>query len=382
MKIKRIVYLIESKFNQRDYNRFGFELLQKLGYEVHAWDFTYQLRLVAYNNYSPSDPIEYKLHFEVRSRSDFYRLIDEFGKNAIFLCLFGLTPTSKYVFEKLASQKFKYGIASIGYLPSPPNDVLRKIVTNMLHPYKLFKKIKDRMFLPKMSPDFVITGGRLSTEKMNAAYPLATLVKAHSLDYDLFLDLERNIKQPNSIKKYTVFLDEFVPYHPDFLYMGVRPDAIPETYYPEINAFFDSIEKFYNVQVIIAAHPRSNYKTNNYNPFENREIFFGKTAELIKDSGLVLTHGSTAKSFAVLLYKSIIFISSSNYSKRFNRSIEAAAKSVGKSPINISSKYYLNTEIDVNTKLYTDFIDKYVKEKGTVHKPTWEIFADYCDSIT
>ena len=381
MKIKRIVFLIESKFNQRDYKRFGFQLLQERGYEVHAWDFTYQFRYEAYNNYSPPAPIEYRFHFEVRSPKDFYKLLDSTGTDTIFIVIFGHRSDTKYVFAELTVKNYEYGFISAGSLPLPSNGIVKKIRNNLIDPYKLLKKLIFRLDTTKPSPGFVITGGRLSADEMQTTYPHANIIRAHSLDYDLYLSLVGTGRQKISNNKYAVFLDEFVPYHPDYYYMGVKPDAKAELYYQEINSFFDSIEENFNLRVIIAAHPRSDYINNNYNPYNNREILFGKTPELIKESSLTLTHESTAKSFAVLFRKPLIFISSSNYSERFNRNIRAAAESVGQVPINISSEFNLNSNIKADWSLYSKYIENYIKEKNTVDKPVWDIFADYCDSI-
>jgi hypothetical protein len=44
MKIAKIIYLIESPFNKRDYERFGIETFIQDGFEVYVWDFTPFLR--------------------------------------------------------------------------------------------------------------------------------------------------------------------------------------------------------------------------------------------------------------------------------------------------------------------------------------------------
>ena len=112
-----------------------------------------------------------------------------------------------------------------------------------------------------------------------------------------------------------VFIDEYMPFHPDFKLLNI--DTVPESeYYKELNLFFSCIEKKLKVQVVICAHPKAeNYKTKNY--FDNRKIYFNKTCEIIKASRGVISHNSTAVNFAVLSKKPIIFITS-NLIKRFN----------------------------------------------------------------
>jgi hypothetical protein len=80
-------------------------------------------------------------------------------------------------------------------------------------------------------------------------------------------------------------------------------------YFRDLNAYFDYIEKSYDVKVVIAAHPKA-YSYKDINPFNGREIVFNKSCELIKDSQFVLTHHSTAISFAILFRKPIVFLNS------------------------------------------------------------------------
>ena len=61
-QIYKIFFFVESTFNQRDYNRFGFEILKSHGYEVHVWDFSPLLVKKAYKQYKAPDPIKYKYH--------------------------------------------------------------------------------------------------------------------------------------------------------------------------------------------------------------------------------------------------------------------------------------------------------------------------------
>tara|TARA_X000000950_G_scaffold289037_1_gene409256 strand:+ start:7924 stop:9084 length:1161 start_codon:yes stop_codon:yes gene_type:complete len=134
----------------------------------------------------------------------------------------------------------------------------------------------------------------------------------NSIDKEIYDDANPELALDNNI---LVFIDEYMPFHPDFKLLNI--DTVPESeYYNELNLFFSRIEKKLKMQVVICAHPKAeNYKTKNY--FENRKIYFNKTCEIIKLSRGVISHNSTAINFAVLSKKPIIFITS-NLIKRFN----------------------------------------------------------------
>ena len=63
-----------------------------------------------------------------------------------------------------------------------------------------------------------------------------------------------------------------------------------------MNSFFNMIENN-GLKVIIAAHPKSDYKIN---PFEGREIYKYKTNELVKNSTFTMAHMSSSINFSVL----------------------------------------------------------------------------------
>ena len=57
--IDRVIFFIGTKFSKYDYDRFGFEIIQKRGFKVEAWDFSPWLRPDYYANYNLPNPIEF-----------------------------------------------------------------------------------------------------------------------------------------------------------------------------------------------------------------------------------------------------------------------------------------------------------------------------------
>ena len=106
-------------------------------------------------------------------------------------------------------------------------------------------------------------------------------------------------------RSYAVFLDVYLPYHPDAAILGWST-VNPEKYYMSLDKFFSMLELKYNIEIVIAAHPRSDYR--NLNPFFGRRIFFGKTPDLTREAEFVISHSSISQSYAILNRKQIIFI--------------------------------------------------------------------------
>lgn len=145
-----------------------------------------------------------------------------------------------------------------------------------------------------------------------------------------FVEITQN---SHRIIETAIFLDEFIPFHSDYLYQKQMAPVTAERYYPLLNNFFDRVEKALDVEVIIAAHPKSWYdKLPDY--FNGRRVVKGDTCQLVRGCKAVIAHSSTSVNFAVLYYKPVILITCADLDKDwFGDNIRAMAKELGKKPI-------------------------------------------------
>ena len=122
-------------------------------------------------------------------------------------------------------------------------------------------------------------------------------------------------------------------------------------------------EKQYKTRVIISAHPTSNYSQNDFN---GREILKLKSAELISNSKYVLSHHSTAVSYAVLNYKPIIFLTIDDWIGEYEEYANSEfSKSLQSSLINIDSiKFEDSIPIkDVDISIYDKYKYNFIVSK-------------------
>ena len=207
------------------------------------------------------------------------------------------------------------------------------------------------------------------------------LIKGHSFDYDIFLEL--NNKNSNlNLKPYAVFLDQCLPFHPAVTYRGENQKVTKEKYFPALNDFFKSFENKTGLEIIFAAHPRSRYDL--YPEFlYGRKYFINKTSELVKNSKLVLLHTTTSISYAVLYNKPIIFITTDEYIKSFDDfRMHSYSRSLNSLLFNIDDKNNYS-KIPKNDKIYSfdkakyeEYKNNYVKFPGTPDKNLGYIFLD------
>lgn len=121
-------------------------------------------------------------------------------------------------------------------------------------------------------------------------------------DYVKYTEIKN--KEPIIKEPYIVFVGQFFPYHSDLLSYQFEGDInnIAREYYNSLNDFFTKIEKEYKCRVVIAEHPSGKHDVN---PYDGRDVYYYKTAELIKDSLVVCMHYSNSISFAALFNKPI-----------------------------------------------------------------------------
>lgn len=133
-----------------------------------------------------------------------------------------------------------------------------------------------------------------------------SFILANTIDYSECLKTKR--ASANIINKpYYVFIDEYLPFHPDGIKSGFKLDA--EEYYKALRRLFFEIEKATGKEVIIAAHPKANYRGDKAWCYEGYKIYQFKTAELILYSDVViLDYACLARSMVVTYNKPAIYI--------------------------------------------------------------------------
>ena len=338
-------------------------------------------------NFDVKKKIREKYYF-IQKKKDFNDIESFFDSNSIIISLFKIKPKTKFVFEFLNERKVLFGFCNLNLVPSNEKSIKEKILHSFKNPKTILNKLdflfSSNKFIESNNiyPKFIISGGKKSVE--SDKYPQnkdTILIETHILDYDLYLDEELKNKERPIGTNYVVFLDECVPYHPDYIHQNIEPYCSSGNYYSDLNILFNEIEFKTGFRVIICAHPKADYKKIG-NLFNDRTIFYDQKINLVKFSEFVITHASTSSNFAVLYKKPMIFIKSKKYDSAFNKIIDFHASIFKKTPIDISfngTKYHDEERIDKD--LYKSYKIDYIKNINTPQKKVWNIFLDNLDSL-
>jgi len=403
MKIKKIIYLTHFIFGKRDYERFGIETMKNNGFCVEVWDCTPFLKPKEYKIFKVPDPIDYQEYsFKLfKGSKDIKNQIEHLETDAMIIFL-GVPNYQMYpILKNLSRANIIYALAIMNTIPLYKNSYNNYFILNKKRLFYIINKIKE-LNLVKLKkliyklipykwlginfPELIFAGG--SQTLINYNPPIGEKTKViwgHTLDYDLYLkDLLKHSKNDLEDEKYTVFIDDYLPFAEDYIHMAVKNPTTPECYYPSLCKFFKRVEKDTGFKIVIAAHPRSMYeKQPDY--FEGRSVIRGRTKELIRDSEFVLMHASTAMSFVILYNKPVLNFVTKEIEQDNNEinHVKGYCLELNKGYINIDESDYINwdKELTINKETYANYKEKYIKRKGTKRKFFWQIVADEIKKI-
>jgi len=388
--LKNIIFLIETPLSERDIIRFGIKAYLDYGFECFIYDFT-SIYNRSYLSYKNSDDLMLDKTVIISNEIDLIKNINKISKNSIIISHIFPNNKNRTLFDILDGNSLVYGYVINGLIPfslkSEPK-YLNYLISTLKKPQKIFKVTKNLVLYKSIkymhNPSFIMYAGLKAKDYYRFKPTLHTkLIKCNSFDYDNYLDLEEKNESRVISEDYIVFLDEYVPYHPDNLINNIQPNCNPETYYIYLNNYFNKIEKEFNTSIIIAAHPRSEYKKIG-NKFDGRKIIINKTNNLVKFSKFVIAHSSTSLSYAALYGKYINIIYSSDYSKHFKNVISLISNELKINPIEISKFYKTNINTEIKDVFFSftknnndQYISNYIRENETPKIKTANIFINF-----
>jgi len=386
--ITKVAFFVDTPFNSRDYKRYGIDLLRENGLDVEIWDFTPALNRQLHRRVQGNEGTKAKNYFLFDSKRAAVAAIDNLHQKMAIIFLLGYGAAAYPIYRAVSKKvNIVYGFLFVNKLPNIVKDNRRSL--SIL--YRRFAnialyKVVDYLFskihfqaVGVRPADFVVTAGN---DAIPGGQPVAVSTRRlsfHALDYDLYLDEKNKDIQGPEENNTAVFLDEYLPFHPDFIRLGVDSYAGPEEYYPQLNRFFDYLEDKFGFQVVIAAHPRSRYE-NHPDYFSGRAVLRGDTVKMVRGSSVVITHCSTSINFVILFEKPVIFVTSDKLQKTYEGAyIDAMAQALGKRSINLDRDIDVDMgrQLMVDKNAYRRYKNAYIKNEDSEDLPFWQLFVKY-----
>jgi len=382
--MKKIVYISYQPLTKKVYTDYYIETCIDKGFELEYWDITQ----IYFKNLILKDTLDIT---GIKKFYSFRELKVELSKTDKKKTLFITNITFGYkvlrLFQILSVHKCKLAFFARGMFPSFFKTESTKIIETIrsFDYNRLLNGINNRIasWLKKIgiikTYDIIFRAGSEGVITIGAGYFIdnlkAKIIDINYFDFDKFLICKnKNISVKHN---YCVFLDDYLPFHPDWQIINVKTVS-PTDYYSNINNFFEAIEKKMKIDVVIAAHPKAlNYEKEN--PFNGRKIVYGKTCELVRDSLFSITHHSTSISFPILCGKPIIFITSESQKVIMPRLYELTfhlSDVLNSSVIHFDTYQGEDIALKVDTDKYDEYKYKYLTSKASEGRKSSDIFIE------
>ena len=391
---RTVIFLVQWPVTPFEEKRWGFSILRQAGFDVKVYDLSRLINARAVALYAPPDALKADYIRKIESYGELDSMMSIDAPSSVFVDYitgytdFGLNL--ERVFRCIKKNSARYLFVSSGPLPITASSVgttarLKRRLLKALNPASLADFIVKRAIvkLTRMGvlypKPYLIFGGEsepLSGYLRKRGISEGSVVPVHTFDYDTYLDYVRGSGAGSAKDDTCVFLDEAATHHSDFAILGISP-VQAGGYYAAMNALFNAIEKNTGLKVVVAAHPKSCYEKEGA-VFGGRPLVKGKTLELVAKSSLVVAHGSTSVSFAVLFDKPVLFVKTADMSRTgASAHVDAMAASIGRSAMTIAPEtVYKKADFDIKPKGdYETYKYKYVKSRSAEEKKVWEIIA-------
>jgi len=348
--VKELIFFTTSTLTERDFKRFQFEFFLKedVGITVCNLALLFEYEEVFLKPFSNSVNHLYLDSYE--SLNFFLSKINI--RNTYLILLFPINSNTIDFYKLISKHKLNYINIKLGLTSSPYSNYKKILIRFYYFFFKLFYSLKPAKI--------IFYAGRKAKHNL---YDFKTnfqtkLISVSSFDY---LNAVNTISKKKIDQPYFLFIDEMYVKHPDF--KGVDVMKISEKkYFLQINAILTKIQKKYNLKPIVCLHPRSDKRWASNFDFETIK---NQTSELIKFSNFVLTHASTAISFAVLFFKPIIQIKMNAKSKYFLNVLENYNKELETNILHYKNNFdSKNLKLDFNKERYNNYIKDYFNDNS------------------
>ena len=281
--------------------RFYFDHLIAHNFDVEFWDLS---RLFGVGD-APCSNVAYVIQFESRRK-----VIEHIKRNStnLFVILFNIEYRFLWIYRLLSKYRCKIFYFSWGHFPRAKTDKKHTFFDALMSPKNIYKKF-IMYFYKYMKLTRDCEGIFFAGDKRKEHLETKKYIPINLPDFEEYCDLLSGLALDTKdipTEKYLVFLDSYLPFHPDFRRNNL-PTIDPERYRVGISNFFKKVEDDLGMRIIIAAHPKSEYPLGY---FGKRVLIKNKTAQLVMKSQGVISHYSTSTAHAVLWRKPILFISS------------------------------------------------------------------------
>ncbi|MGQ1785587.1 MULTISPECIES: hypothetical protein [unclassified Saccharicrinis] len=371
--MKNLFYIHRFPFNKEAFIRDEFQYFISKGYRVKYLDISNLLKKKELGAACPDSLKEHVIPFD--SKKEFRNFLYENRTGSVIITDVGLLANSAWMYVAIFKARIPYILFENSVLPRINRSGTKMSKAGLFKFFKrfnyskIYKKpveiithtIAKLMLYPAQM--IITSKPRLSAEKRGLKGEKTLMKYSMSLDYKVAMDVgkEGTVKEP-----YAVFVDQYFVHHPDFKTNHIVHFFTADEYYSELNKFLRDFSIETGLKVVIASHPRrSEEQTKDFNP--EFDVYYNKTAELVKNSKIALIHFSTAINYAVIFKKPFMLLNSALFkNSSVDEEVMMFCNYFNKQPIYTSDyqnkiEDFKNGINEVDDTKYEEFFNTYIK---------------------
>jgi len=374
--IRKIIFLKPTTTMRRDFERYSVSYLAGF-FKVEIWDLSGLLYPESARETEHPDAYVGPEVRMFRTQDSLESALQCENGSSVAISMIGFGEHENKIWNRFLERGVLTGILSSDAQPHSRSTVDRAkdSILRILHSAK--QRLDDRSGQQPGMAGFVIAGGYKTPSRNLPVGRKTAVIRIHAMDYDICLAANpRPEKLPDN---YGVFLDEYMPFHPDYSLYGIAaPVASAESYYSGLRQVLSQIEENLGFPIIIAAHPRADYSRHS-DYFGGRQIITGATQPLVRDSKVVIAHNSKSVNFAVVHGKPVLLVHiPAGISADYRDHINALARSLGKKALDPDNLRLDRAKLmEINKGAYAKHFENYIKIPGTPEQPLWVAFVQY-----
>lgn len=369
----RAIFFVESPFSERDWSRFGIDFFSTV-FDITVADLTPLVDRSFWNEKGDTQMLDPRIT-SISSTTDLDRLLTEFNPQ-VFLLNLGVHRYRHHLYRWAQRSGALTVEFQLGAMPGDNVSIsaMARLRMALRDPRTIFRALISRNARFRYrhdEPNLFFRGGDAAVSRSRLAS--SRVVGTHGLDYDLY---RSTIPANQTNQSYAVYLDQDMGFHSDYEKNGVTSPVDPAYFYPKLNQFFQQFTASTGLRILVAPHPRSNINTLR-GRFTAAEVVASSTPDLVAESSAVLTHASTAVSFAVIARKPVIVIGSTEMLQSwFGRFVRSYESTLGKRCINIDNDTVTEVDLSVDQHRYSDYIQSFLSSCPEDPRRIWQIVAD------
>lgn len=380
--MKNVVFMFVTPALSGDEKKYNMQKLMDLGYQITIADITPALMPKTEAAVS-QDRINLKgidCH-RFKTKREIEAFVKKHCRDSFFFPMFAYYYQVSFIYRLFTKYNIKYGYVG---LTTDFDEVMR---SHKKLKRKLLLKLKPsyimgvfyirfvRKIIKYKAAEFSAFGTKSGERTFGERYMQDAHTKklyTHTHDYERFMSIS---PYDNGGRKYCVFIDTYLPFHPDSIVdEGIFID--PKIYFSELREIFKQVQDKTGFEIIIAAHPRANYR-DKPQCYGNYKIEYAKTAELIKSADLVLGQFSTSigmvaiakKPLGILLLPSCDSVygwvnACKSYVKMFECAMIRTPKDVEK------------LSLDFNSSAYDRFAKRFMTTGKNNDRSLWDVITE------